>query len=180
MNESYPQPSSSINGNQMFELSGMEETLNKNHHYDYNKSTIDPKNKENIKNLANFLKRGVAGQKNNQSNPNNLLGVRAMIPKSKRKFVSTSSAMEAKAITMKIRKESIRDRWLLNIRPFDYEVYLTSGFMLLVTRDELEFLKKTGMGKMVNREAQNLLYFIESVFLDFGILAHLVSFLGQI
>ena len=64
-------------------------------------------------------------------------------------------------MSMKIRVESIRDRWLMNIRPFDYEIYVTSGFLLLNTKDEISFLRETGMSKLVLKDANNLLHFIE-------------------
>jgi hypothetical protein len=67
----------------------------------------------------------------------------------------------AKAITMKIRLNSIRDRWLMNIRPFDYEIYVASSFMLIRTKEEIEFLRETGMNKLGVKDANNLLHFLE-------------------
>ena len=71
----------------------------------------------------------------------------------------------AKAITMKIRVSSIKDRWLMNIRPFDYEIYLASAFMLIITKREIEFVKESEMTKMVHKDANNLLNFLEYFFI---------------
>lgn len=72
-----------------------------------------------------------------------------------------SNLKHAKAITMKIRLNSIRDRWLMNIRPFDYEIYVSSSFMLIRTKEEIEFLRETGMTKLGIKDANNLLHFLE-------------------
>ena len=37
----------------------------------------------------------------------------------------------------KIRISSIRDRWLMNVSPSDHEIFLTSAFMLLMTKREI-------------------------------------------
>lgn len=67
----------------------------------------------------------------------------------------------ARAITMKIRLNSIRDRWLMNIRPFDYEIYVASSFMLIRTKEEIEFFRETGMTRLGVKDANNLLHFVE-------------------
>ena len=72
-----------------------------------------------------------------------------------------SNRKHAKAITMKIRLNSIRDRWLMNIRPFDYEIYVASSFMLIRTKEEIQFLRDTGMTKLGIKDANNLLHFLE-------------------
>lgn len=62
---------------------------------------------------------------------------------------------------MKIRIDNIRDRWLMNVRHFDYEIYVTSGFMLMLTKDQISFLRETGMSKLAVKDANHLLHFIE-------------------
>lgn len=62
---------------------------------------------------------------------------------------------------MKIRLASIRDRWLMNIRPYDYEIYVLSSFLLLITKKEIEFIRDTGMNELIAIDAANLEGFIE-------------------
>ena len=77
------------------------------------------------------------------------------------KKYTENNIRHAKAITMKIRLNSIRDRWLMNIRPFDYEIYVASSFMLIRTKEEIEFFRETGMTKLGLKDANNLLHFLE-------------------
>jgi hypothetical protein len=81
--------------------------------------------------------------------------------KSLSKEYSDSNREHAKAITMKIRINSIRDRWLMNIRPFDYEIYVASSFMLIRTKEEIEFIRQTGMSRLSVKDSNNLLHFLE-------------------
>ena len=77
------------------------------------------------------------------------------------KKYTESNKRHAKAITMKIRIDSVRDRWLMNIRPFDYEIYVASSFMLIRTKEEIAFFRETGMTKLGVKDANNLLHFLE-------------------
>lgn len=49
----------------------------------------------------------------------------------------------------------------MNVRHFDYEIYVTSGFMLMLTKDQISFLRETGMSKLAVKDANHLLHFIE-------------------
>lgn len=83
------------------------------------------------------------------------------LKKKKSKVNLQSLKRVTRAITMKIKIQSIRDRWLMNIRPYDYEIYVASSFMLIRTKEEIAYIRETGMSKLSIKDANNLLNFLE-------------------
>ena len=76
----------------------------------------------------------------------------------------------------KVRISSIRDRWLMNVSPSDHEIFLTSAFMLLMTKREIQFIKDTKMSELVMQDAINLEHFLEYyIAITIGITGPLMS-----
>ena len=125
-------------------------TIQKNN--SQNKENIDTNLLGSRNNLESYLKQGVQDPRINQLLINNIKD------RDPHKQLATK---RTKAVTMKIRIGSIRDRWLMNIREFDYEIYLSSAFLLILTKKKIEFIKETKMTRLVSQDAQNLLHFIE-------------------
>lgn len=138
-----------------------EGTGKKGNNFNFNGNGINQQNKENLNiniknsknNFENFLKQGI--QDSSRIEEMMINGIKEKNPY---KNIVTK---RTKAVTMKIRIASIRDRWLMNIREFDYEIYLASSFLLILTKKRIEFIKETKMMRLVNQDAQNLLHFIE-------------------
>lgn len=140
------------------DLNGFNFSLTNKENYNintYNNPTIKERSPLTSKNnLESYLKMGL--EDNSKINGILTNGISNQDP-SQKSFLTKRT----KAVTMKIRISSIRDRWLMNIREFDYEIYLSSAFLLILTKKKIEFVKETEMLRLVNQDAQNLLHFIE-------------------
>lgn len=61
----------------------------------------------------------------------------------------------------KVRLQSIKDRWLMNSRPADYDAYIKSSFMLIQAKQDAKFAQSTQMTDLVTNDFQNFEQFLE-------------------
>lgn len=63
--------------------------------------------------------------------------------------------------TTRVKQGNIRDRWLMNTRTIDYEIYIRAAFLLIQSKEEHNFAVKTKMIDLVLKDFVNLESYIE-------------------
>lgn len=60
-----------------------------------------------------------------------------------------------------IRLKNVRDRWLLNSRAQDYDVFVKAVFLLIQTKKDMKFAENTKMMDNVQKDFSNMESYIE-------------------